>query len=128
MCLSCIGGTTFETRAGFLAGKLVTIARSLLDVSTHPWIEHEGERYLLGPVNCVFRSTWALVPTTWAPVPEDLGAESERSDDRRWSGGGGVRNVAGSEAFLPPHGLAAEREDVSVVYEAIADRVGNSRV
>lgn len=46
-----IGGVTFETRAGFLAGKVVTVARSLLDVSTHPWIEHEDERYLLGPVN-----------------------------------------------------------------------------
>ena len=46
-----IGGVTFETRAGFLAGKVVTVARSLLDVSTHPWIEHEEERYLLGPVN-----------------------------------------------------------------------------
>jgi len=46
-----VGGVTFETRAGFLAGKIVTVARSLLDVSAHPWIEHEGDRYLLGPVN-----------------------------------------------------------------------------
>jgi len=46
-----VGGVTFETRAGFLAGKLVTVARSLLDVSTLPWIEHEEERYLLGPVD-----------------------------------------------------------------------------
>jgi putative transposase len=46
-----IGGVTFETRAGFLAGKVVTVARSLLDVSTHPWIEHEGARYLLAPVD-----------------------------------------------------------------------------
>lgn len=46
-----VGGVTFETHAGFLSGKLVTVARSLLDVSKHPWIEHEDERYLLGPVN-----------------------------------------------------------------------------
>jgi hypothetical protein len=46
-----VGGVTFETRAGFLAGKIVTVARSLLDVSSHPWIEHEDERYLLAPVN-----------------------------------------------------------------------------
>jgi transposase InsO family protein len=46
-----VGGVTFETRAGFLAGKVVMVARSLLDVSTHPWIEHEDERYLLGRVN-----------------------------------------------------------------------------
>jgi putative transposase len=46
-----IGGTTFETRAGFLAGRVVVIARTLLDVTAEPWIEHEGERYLLGRVN-----------------------------------------------------------------------------
>jgi putative transposase len=46
-----VGGVTFETRAGFLAGKIVVVARSLLDVSSHPWIEHEDARYLLGPVN-----------------------------------------------------------------------------
>jgi transposase InsO family protein len=46
-----VGGVTFETRAGFLAGKIVVVARSLLDVSTPPWIECEGDRYLLGPVN-----------------------------------------------------------------------------
>jgi transposase InsO family protein len=46
-----VGGVTFETRAGFLAGKVVVVARSLLDVSSHPWIEHEDARYLLGPVN-----------------------------------------------------------------------------
>lgn len=46
-----VGGVTFETRAGFLAGRIVVVARSLLDVSTLPWIEHEDDRYLLGPVN-----------------------------------------------------------------------------
>lgn len=45
-----VGGVTFETRAGFLASKIVTVARSLLDVSSHPWIEHEDERYLLALV------------------------------------------------------------------------------
>jgi hypothetical protein len=45
-----VGGVTFETHAGFLAGKIVTVARSLLDVSSHPWIEHEDERYLLALV------------------------------------------------------------------------------
>jgi hypothetical protein len=28
--------------------------------------------------DCVFRSTWALVPLTWAPVPENLGAPNRR--------------------------------------------------
>jgi transposase InsO family protein len=45
-----IGGVTFETRTGFLAGRVVTVARTLLDVTTAPWIEHEGERYELTPV------------------------------------------------------------------------------
>jgi hypothetical protein len=46
-----IGGLTFETRAGFLAGRVVVIGRSLLDPTTDPWIEHEGQRYLVGRVD-----------------------------------------------------------------------------
>lgn len=50
-CTLDVGGTTFETRAGFLAGRVVVVARTLLDVTTDPWIEHEGERYLLTRVD-----------------------------------------------------------------------------
>lgn len=46
-----IGGTTFETRAGFLAGRIVVIGRTLLEPMADPWIEHEEQRYLLGRVN-----------------------------------------------------------------------------
>lgn len=46
-----IGGVTFETRTGFLAGRVVVVARCLLDATSAPWIEHEGERYLVGRVN-----------------------------------------------------------------------------
>src|SRR5919108_248463 len=46
-----IGGVTFETRTGFLAGRVVTVGRSLLDVTRDPWIEHEGQRYLVGRVD-----------------------------------------------------------------------------
>lgn len=46
-----IAGTTFETRAGFLAGRVVTVGRTLLDLTADPWIEHEGERYVIGRVN-----------------------------------------------------------------------------
>jgi putative transposase len=46
-----IGGETFETRAGFLAGRLVTVGRSLLDPTSDPWIEHEGQNYLVGRVD-----------------------------------------------------------------------------
>jgi transposase InsO family protein len=46
-----IGGETFETRTGFLAGRVVTVGRSLLDPTADPWIEHEGQRYVVGRVN-----------------------------------------------------------------------------
>jgi hypothetical protein len=46
-----IGGTAFETRQGYLAGKNVTIGRTLLDRTAPPWIEHEGQRLELQPVN-----------------------------------------------------------------------------
>ena len=46
-----IGGVTFETRTGFLAGRVVVVGRSLLDPRSDPWIEHEEERYLVGRVD-----------------------------------------------------------------------------
>lgn len=46
-----LAGVTFETRAGFLAGRVVVVGRTLLDPTADPWIEHEGERYVLGRVN-----------------------------------------------------------------------------
>jgi transposase InsO family protein len=46
-----IGGVTFETRTGFLAGRVVTIGRTLLDPTSDPWIEHEDARYLVGRVD-----------------------------------------------------------------------------
>lgn len=46
-----IAGTTFETRAGFLAGRVVTVGRTLIDPTADPWIEHEGQRYVIGRVN-----------------------------------------------------------------------------
>jgi len=45
-----VGGTTFETRTGFLAGRVVVVGRTLLDPTADPWIEHEEQRYVLGPV------------------------------------------------------------------------------
>jgi putative transposase len=37
-----VGGIEWELEQGFLAGKLVTVARSLLDAERAPWVEHEG--------------------------------------------------------------------------------------
>jgi putative transposase len=44
-------GTDWETDLHFLAGKLVTVSRCLVDPSEPPWIEHEGRVHQLHPVN-----------------------------------------------------------------------------
>jgi putative transposase len=44
-------GTDWETHLHFLAGKLVTVSRCLVDASEPPWIEHEGRIHVLHPVN-----------------------------------------------------------------------------
>jgi transposase InsO family protein len=46
-----LAGVTFETRAGFLAGRVVVVGRTLIDPTADPWIEHEGQRYVLGRVD-----------------------------------------------------------------------------
>ena len=42
-----IAGSLFELEQAFLSGRLVTIARSLLDPSELPWVEHEDQRHVL---------------------------------------------------------------------------------
>jgi putative transposase len=44
-------GTDWETNLHFLAGKLVTVSRCLVDPNEPPWIEHEGRVHKLHPVN-----------------------------------------------------------------------------
>ncbi len=44
-------GTDWETDLHFLAGRLVTVSRCLIDPTESPWIEHEGRVHLLHPVN-----------------------------------------------------------------------------
>ena len=46
-----IAGADFELDQGYLAGRNVTVARSLLDPSTPPWVEHEDQRLALRPVD-----------------------------------------------------------------------------
>ncbi|MCB9626831.1 MAG: DDE-type integrase/transposase/recombinase [Sandaracinaceae bacterium] len=46
-----IAGTDFELDQGYLAGRNVTIARSLLDPTVLPWVEHEEQRLALRPVD-----------------------------------------------------------------------------
>lgn len=46
-----IAGCDFELHEGYLAGRLVVVARSLLDPTEPPWVEHEGQRLALHPVD-----------------------------------------------------------------------------
>ncbi|MEZ4329392.1 MAG: hypothetical protein R3B40_29450 [Polyangiales bacterium] len=46
-----IAGSEFELDQGYLAGHNVTVARSLLDPTTLPWVEHEDQRLALRPVD-----------------------------------------------------------------------------
>ena len=46
-----VDGTDWELDQGFLAGRVVMVARCLLDLSTPPWVEHEGQRLALHPVD-----------------------------------------------------------------------------
>jgi putative transposase len=44
-------GADWETDLHFLAGRLVTVSRCLVDPNEAPWIEHEGRVHRLHPVN-----------------------------------------------------------------------------
>lgn len=46
-----VGGIEWEAAQGFLAGRTVTIARALLETQSAPWVEHDGQRYALRPVD-----------------------------------------------------------------------------
>lgn len=59
-----IGGTTWETTTGFLAGRNVVAGRSLLDPMSEPWLEHEGQRFALNRVDPVANSKRKQSPST----------------------------------------------------------------
>ena len=44
-------GTDWETDLHFLAGKLVTVHRCLVNPDEPPWLEHEGREHALHPVH-----------------------------------------------------------------------------
>ncbi len=44
-------GDDWETDLGFLARRLVTVSRCMVDPAEPPWIEHEGVRHVLQPVD-----------------------------------------------------------------------------
>jgi putative transposase len=44
-------GSDWELDQGFLAGRMVMVARCLVDMNEAPWVEHEGKKLLLHPVD-----------------------------------------------------------------------------
>jgi putative transposase len=69
-------GTDWETNLHFLAGRLVTVARSFVDPDDPPWIEYEDKVYPLSPVDPVknarrARSSTCLDEPHPARVPFD---------------------------------------------------------
>jgi transposase InsO family protein len=51
-----LDGVDYELDAGHLAGRLVFLCRTLADASAPPWVEHEGQRLALHPVDAVRNS------------------------------------------------------------------------
>lgn len=50
-CTIPMDGEDWETSLGFLARKLVTVSRCILDATEPPWIDHENVRHILCPVD-----------------------------------------------------------------------------
>lgn len=59
-----LGGTTWETTIGFLAGRNVVVGRSLLDPTSHPWILHEEQRFALNRVDPVANAKRSRIERT----------------------------------------------------------------
>ena len=51
-----IGGKDYELDGGYLAGRIVTLCRCLVDLSEAPWVEFKGRRLEVHPVNPVKNS------------------------------------------------------------------------
>jgi putative transposase len=50
-CVVRVGGMLWETDQGYLAGRMVKVGRCVLDIYQAPWIEHQGQRIILAPVD-----------------------------------------------------------------------------
>jgi transposase InsO family protein len=61
-CTLPMDGEDWETDLGFLARKLVTVSRCVVDSVEPPWIEHEGARHMLRPVDPKRNATRARSP------------------------------------------------------------------
>ncbi len=68
-CTLSVEGRDWEVDQGFLAGRLVTVGRCLLDSAEPPWIEHEGKRLALHSVDPVANARRRRPPRRDRPVP-----------------------------------------------------------
>ena len=48
-----IDGKDYELAQGYLTGRIVTLCRCLVDLTETPWVEHEGKRLEVHPVDPV---------------------------------------------------------------------------
>ncbi len=67
-CTVSVDGVDYELDQGFLAGRLVVVARTLLD-ETSPWVEHEGKTYPLRPTDPVKNARRPRPPRRERPSP-----------------------------------------------------------
>ncbi|MDO9021740.1 MAG: DDE-type integrase/transposase/recombinase [Deltaproteobacteria bacterium] len=75
-----LDGTDWELDQGFLAGRLVMVARCLVETGDPPWIEYQGKRYPLHAVDPV-RNAHRKRPPRRAEAPAKLpGAASVHFD------------------------------------------------
>lgn len=86
-----IGGVDWECDAGFLAGRLATVARSLAEPTAAPWIEHEGRRLPLVPVDPVANARRPREPFTPKPGIDAVAFDPARVLLDAYVGRGGAR-------------------------------------
>ena len=75
-CTIPMDGVDWETDLGFLARSLVTVSRCMVDPADPPWLEREGKRHLLTPVDPKKNATRAR-----SPVCRDLPHEARTPFD-----------------------------------------------
>lgn len=70
-----LGGVIWETDAGFLAGRNVTIANCLIEPDSPPWLEYEEQLYPLHPVDPV-----ANLRRKRTPLPKETATDAPHFD------------------------------------------------
>lgn len=84
-----IDGTEWELDQGFLAGRVVTVGRNLVNPDDPPWVEYEGKRLVLHPVDATanarrkrpLKRSAPAAPVRSVPF-EPNSAVTARSDDK----------------------------------------------